>query len=586
MSTVHLAVHLSVARVAGARRPRGVGSGAVHPSRRTVLGAGAVLAPALALPALPASAAARPDARPTAAARTPLADPFTLGVASGDPAPDGFVAWTRLATDPLAADGAGGMASRRFPVRWEVAQDAGFRHVVRRGTVSVGPESGHAVHVELAGLRSGREYWYRFALGPHRSPVGRAVTAPAPWDLPRELRMAFASCSNYPVGFFTAYRHLAEEQPDLVLHLGDYQYEGAANPAHLRPHAGPETTTLAGYRQRLAQYKTDPDLQAAHAAAPWLVVWDDHEVDNNYAAGVPEKPAEQGGFLERRAAAYRAYYENMPLRRTSVPRGPGLQLFRRVTWGRLASFHMLDTRQYRSDQAQGDGWKERGGGYDDPARTLTGRAQERWLLDGFARSHAHWDVLGQQVFFGGRRNAEGARETVSMDSWDGYPASRERIQRGWVDAGVRNPVVLTGDVHTHWAGDLYLDYAAQDAPIGSELVTTSITSGGNGYDEPSGSHPWFDDNPNLKFWNSLRGYVSTTITPDALTADFRCVPAVTTPGADVFTRRSYVIEDRVRGLQQVADTPLPGAGPGIAARRARPSDAQIVEDTIREESGS
>ncbi|MFW6774023.1 alkaline phosphatase D family protein [Nocardioides sp. CPCC 205120] len=547
----------------------------------------ALLAPSVA-PALLAPAAAATDTRRTAAAPTLGADPFTLGVASGDPAPDGFVLWTRLAPEPLAADGAGGMPSRRYQVAWEVAADPSFRRVVRRGQVSAGPESAHAVHVEVRGLVPGREYWYRFRTGSrgaaHVSGVGRAVTAPAPWALPRQLRMAFASCSNFPVGWFTAYRHLAEEQPDLILHLGDYQYEGAANPAHLRPHAGPETTTLAGYRQRLAQYRTDPDLQAAHAAAPWLVVWDDHEVDNNYAALVSERPAEQAVFAERRAAAYRAYYENMPLRRTSVPRGPGMQLFRRVSWGRLATFHMLDTRQYRSDQAQGDGWKTPGGGYDDPARSLPGLAQERWLLDGLRASGARWDVLGQQVFFGGRRNATGAATTVSMDSWDGYPASRQRISQGFVDARVRNPVVLTGDVHAHWASDLYLDYDEPTTPIGSEFVTTSITSGGDGYDDPTGTHPWMPDNPNIRFWTNLRGYVSTTIEPGAMRVDHRCVPVVTTPDAQAFTRRSYVVEDRVRGMQQVADAPLAAAA-GLRARRALPSDEQVVADTIREETG-
>ncbi|MDF9716001.1 alkaline phosphatase D family protein [Nocardioides sp. ChNu-153] len=563
----------------------------MHSSRRTLLGAGAVVAPTLLVPSvapavLPPAAAA--DSRRTAAAPTLGADPFTLGVASGDPAADGFVLWTRLAPEPLAADGAGGMPSRRYQVAWEVAADPGFRRVVRRGQVSAGPESAHAVHVEVRGLAAGREYWYRFRTGArgaaHVSGVGRAVTAPAPWALPRQLRMAFASCSNFPVGWFTAYRHLAEEQPDLVLHLGDYQYEGAANPAHLRPHAGPETTTLAGYRQRLAQYRTDPDLQAAHAAAPWLVVWDDHEVDNNYAALVSEKPAEQAVFAERRAAAYRAYYENMPLRRTSVPRGPGMQLFRRVSWGRLATFHMLDTRQYRSDQAQGDGWKAPGGGYDDPTRSLPGLAQERWLLDGLRASGARWDVLGQQVFFGGRRNATGAATTVSMDSWDGYPASRQRISQGFLDARVRNPVVLTGDVHAHWASDLYLDYDEPTTPIGSEFVTTSITSGGDGYDDPTGTHPWMPDNPNIRFWTNLRGYVSTTIEPDAMRVDHRCVPVVTTPDAQAFTRRSYVVEDRVRGMQQVADAPLAAAA-GARARRALPSDEQVVRDTVREETG-
>lgn len=571
----------------------------MHPSRRTVLGVGALAGPALLVAAPgPAAAGGVPDTRPTAAATALRSSPFTLGVASGDPDHTGFVLWTRLAPRPLADDGLGGMPGRRYLVAWEVAEDAGFRRVVRRGAVSAGPESAHAVHVTVQGLRAGREHWYRFRAEGHVSPAGRAVTAPAPDQMPRELRMAFASCSNYPVGFFTAYRHLAEERPDLVLHLGDYQYEGAARAGDLRPHVGPETTTLAGYRQRLAQYRTDPDLQAAHAAAPWLVVFDDHEVDNNWADGVPEKPAEQPGFLDRRAAAFRAYYEHMPLRRSATPRGPDMRLHRRVTWGRLAGFHMLDTRQHRSDQANGDGFKPRGGGYDDPARTLTGAEQEDWLLDGFRRSRQRWDVLGQQVFFGGRRNATGAEETVSMDAWDGYPASRQRVTRGWIDAGVRNPVVLTGDVHTHWAGDLHEDYRdPTGTPVGSELVTTSITSGGDGYDEPRGTHPWFAANPNLKFWTNLRGYVSTTITPGAFRADFRCVPAVTREGAGVFTRRSYVIEDRVRGLQQVADAPL-GAGGASAAsgsRRAsgtpagapapRPDDAQVVADTIREETG-
>ena len=239
--------------------------------------------------------------------------------------------------------------------------------------------------------------------------------------------MAFASCSNFPAGFFTAYRHLAEERPDLILHLGDYQYEGPAGTSPIgRAHVGPETVTLANYRQRQAQYKSDPDLQAAHAAAPWLAVWDDHEVDNNYADEIPERAADAPTFLERRAAAYRAYYENMPLRRTSVPSGPGMQLYRRVQWGTLATFHMLDTRQYRDDQACGDGYDDCPDAAD-PARSLPGAAQEAWLADGFRTSEATWDVLGQQVFFGRRDNDAGAANTVSMDAWDGYPASRERV---------------------------------------------------------------------------------------------------------------------------------------------------------------
>ncbi|WP_083707087.1 alkaline phosphatase D family protein [Intrasporangium flavum] len=544
-----------------------------RPTRRTVLRTGLATG-AVAL----AGGSVLLDSRPSAAAPTPTADPFTLGVASGDPAPDGFVIWTRLALDPIASDGLGGMPSTTYQLGWQVATDERFADVVKAGSVAAEPGWAHSVHVEVGGLRPGREYWYRFRLGRHLSPAGRAVTSPGALELPSALTMAFVSCSNFPAGYFTAYDRLAQERPDLVLHLGDYQYEGAGNGVG-RAHVGPETTTLVGYRQRYGQYKSDPDLQAAHAAAPWLAVWDDHEVDNNYAGDTPEKVAEKPTFLQRRTAAYRAYYENMPLRRTSVPNGPNLDLYRRVRWGRLANFHMLDTRQFRSDQACGDGYKDCADAAD-PARSLPGTEQEAWLLDGFRRSEARWDLLGQQVFFGRRDNDPTARTTVSMDAWDGYPASRQRVTQGWVDAGVRNPVVLTGDVHAHWASDLYLDYDNPGEVVGSELVTSSITSGGNGYDSPTGQHPWAAWNPNLRFWTNLRGYVSTTITPDAMTARFRCVPVVTTPGAEAFTRAEFVIDDGVRGLRQTADNPLPASA---SLRRSTPTDEQVVADTIREE---
>ena len=555
-------------------------------SRRSILSAGlaggvsaaalAPLAPALA----PASAARTPDRRPTAAARSLPVDPFTLGVASGDPEPDGFVIWTRLAPSPLDDDGLGGMPSQRYPVEWQVSESEPFGRIWKAGVVSAGPESAHAVHVEVHGLRPGREYYYRFRVESWESPIGRAVTAPSYGATVASLAMAFTSCSNFPDGFFTAYRHLAEERPDLILHLGDYQYEGPAGSSPIgRAHVGPETVTLANYRQRQAQYKSDVDLQAAHAAAPWLPVWDDHEVDNNYAGDFPEHAADGPTFLERRAAAYRAYYENMPLRQTSVPSGAGMQLYRRLRWGSLVTFHMLDTRQFRDDQACGDGFDDCPAAAD-PARSLPGAAQESWFADGFRSRGTRWDLIGQQVFFGRRDNDPGAANTVSMDAWDGYPASRARVTQSWVDAGVRNPVVLTGDVHAHWASEIYADpFDPASGIVGSELVSSSISSGGDGYDEPTGTHPWAAWNPNLRFWTNLRGYVSTTITPDAMTADFRCVPAVTSVGSSVFTRRSYVLQDGVRGLVQTADQPLPAK----SVVNPRPSDAQIIADTIAQE---
>lgn len=211
-------------------------------------------------------------------------NPFILGVTSGEPAPDGVVLWTRLAPDPLSGDGLGGMGERRTDVEWEIADDEGFRQVVRRGAETTGPDIGHSVHVELTGLTPGREFFYRFLTGAEISPIGRTRTAPPPTAM-EPLTMCFTSCSHFEQGFFTAYRRLAEDEPELVLHLGDYLYENPASAAsdrNVRRHAGPEIVTLTRYRQRHAQYRTDADLQAAHAVAPWLVVWDDHEIDDNW----------------------------------------------------------------------------------------------------------------------------------------------------------------------------------------------------------------------------------------------------------------------------------------------------------------
>ncbi|MEV7969655.1 alkaline phosphatase D family protein [Sphaerisporangium sp. NPDC088356] len=548
-----------------------------HLDRRSFLVTGLAAGAVATIPATAALAEPDPAAETaqSLAGRGLRSDPFTLGVASGDPDPTGFVIWTRLAPQPLAEDGLGGMPSRPFPVLWQVYSDARCRRAVRAGVAMAAPEWGHSVHVEVDGLSHDREYWYRFRVGPYVSPAGRARTAPHPLSYGGALTMAFVSCAQYEHGYFTSYRRLAEDRPDLVLHLGDYQYEYTKDTytvpgGNVRDHEGPETETLANYRQRHAQYKADPDLQAAHAAAPWLVVWDDHEVDNNWADEVPENP--QPNFLARREAAFRAYYENMPLRRTSIPHGIDMQLYRRIRWGRLATFHMLDTRQYRDDQGCGDGYDDCPAAVD-PARSITGAAQEAWLLNGFRESRAQWDVIGQQVFFAQRDNNAGPAKVTSQDAWDGYVASRRRITQGWVDAKVRNPVVLTGDVHAHWASDLKLDYDDPTGPsVGSELVATSISTGGNGSDSDPAAHPYLAINPHLKFYNNQRGYVMTKIERDLMTSDFRVVPHVQAPGSEAYTRATFVIEDRVPGVRQTYLRPL-----DPALRTARPI---TVEETV------
>jgi alkaline phosphatase D len=480
--------------------------------------------------------------------------PFTLGVASGEPAPDGLVLWTRLATDPLAEDGLGGLGTGRHDVEWELATDERFARVEQRGVLSTGPEVGHSVHVELGGLQPGREYHYRFRALGELSPAGRTRTAPAP-DASAPLTMCFTSCAQYEHGYFTAYTRIAEEEPDLVLHLGDYLYEEAPGAYALaggsvRAHAGPETVTLADYRRRHAQYRSDLDLQAAHAVAPWAVVWDDHEVEDDWAGShrdVPEHPP--GPFPPRRAAAFQAYWENMPLRAAQRPRGVDLQLYRRLRWGRTATFHLMDTRQYRDDQVCGrnnQDCAER----TDPARSMPGTAQERWLADGLRASTTRWDVLAQQVFFSQMDQTPGPGRGFANDVWDGYPASRDRVVDSWLAAGTRNPIVLTGDIHSHWAADIRRRWDDPTAPtVGTELVTSSISAGGDGSESTEQSPRLLAENPHLRFFSNRRGYVRTRFTDTELTADFRVLPYVQRPAAPAETRATFVIEDRRPGLR-------------------------------------
>ncbi|MEV1076492.1 alkaline phosphatase D family protein [Micromonospora parva] len=484
---------------------------------------------------------------PRQGARAAVPYPFKLGVASGDPAPDSVVLWTRLAPSPLNADGQGGMANADVTVEWQVSTTDRFTSLVASGSVVARYADAHSVHVIAGGLAADSDYYYRFRAQGQISPVGRTRTAPAPSSFGRDLVMAFASCAHYEAGYYTAYRRMAEDNPGLILHLGDYIYEGGVGTSTVRQHVGAEIVSLADYRRRYALYKSDPDLQAAHAAAPWLVVPDDHEVENNYANMVrndssPTLTAAQ--WTARRSAAYRAYYENMPLRPASAANGNSIPLYRRVRWGQLATFHMLDTRQFRDDQACGDGWKVCADA-DLASRSLTGATQEAWLLDGLAQRYGTWDILGQQVFFAQQLDANGA---MSMDAWDGYRASRSRIQTGWQQRGVRNPLVLTGDVHRSWANDLKADYAnPSSATIGTELVCTSISSTGNG--SGSTTVPNAAANPHLKFYSDRRGYVRTTISRSQVRADFRAVNSVTEHGAAASTMRSFVILDGQPGLQ-------------------------------------
>ncbi|NGN66754.1 alkaline phosphatase [Streptomyces sp. A7024] len=487
-------------------------------------------------------------------------DPFTLGVASGDPLPDSVVLWTRLAPEPYRSGG--GLPAEAFAVGWELAEDDGFQTLVAQGEVTASPEDNHTVHVEVAGLEAGRPYWYRFRADTWTSPPGRTRTAPPRDSRPARLRFGLASCQAYYHGYFTAFRHLADADLDAVVHLGDYLYEYAVNSKagdrnytdRVLPSVfNREAMTLDDYRLRYALYKSDPDLRAAHAAHPFIVTWDDHEVENNYAGPYDQTGSPPEQFLARRAAAYRAFWENMPLRERHRPVGPDMDLYRRLHFGTLAQLDLLDARQYRSDQAYGDGWKRPGPESADPARTMTGEAQERWLLDGWHASDALWNVLAQPVVFARRRDRGDAAYLVNMDAWDGYPASRERLLAGAQEAALDNLVVLGGDVHVHCALDIKRDFDDAASPVmAAELIVTSVSSDRDGADRLPLWDAMQAANPHLRFYNGRRGYVILDLDDQRARADFHTLPYVTAPGAPVTTAASFTIEAGQPGLR-----PLP-----------------------------
>jgi alkaline phosphatase D len=475
--------------------------------------------------------------------------PFQLGVACGEPDPHGFALWTRLAPKPLEG---GGMPADDVQVDWQVAEDERFAKVVASGSETARRELAHAVHVEVAGLQPDRWYFYRFRAGSEISPVARARTTPPPDVTPAKLRFAFASCQHYESGYFTALRHMAAEDLDLVAHLGDYIYEGKGQDGRPRKHAGGEIVTLEDYRTRHAQYKSDSDLQAAHHACPWLVTWDDHEVDNNYADGTSEEQrVSADDFLTRRAHAYQAYYEHMPLRLGAKPVGHDMRLYRNVSFGRLAEFAVLDTRQYRTDQPCGDRNVVACDGVFDPKATLLGDAQEQWLQQTLQRSPAVWNVLAQQIMFGRADRDPGPDVTWSMDQWSGYDVARNRLLAFLRDERIRNPVVLTGDIHSNWVNDLKVDFGKPESPtVATELVGTSIASGGDGVAVDDYVTAILDQNPFVRFFNKERGYVSCTVTPSEWRADYQVVEKVSEKGAPLITRASFRVEDGKAGAQR------------------------------------
>lgn len=532
-------------------------------------------------------------------------DLFSLGVASGDPQARSVVLWTRLAPEPLTG---GGLRDRLVPVRFRVALDAGMRQVVATGTVPADARDGHAVHATVQGLRPDTWYWYQFEAKGVRSRVGRTRTFPNPGTaVGRRLRFAVVSCQDYAAGFYPAYRDMLSQGVDFVVHTGDYMYEYPASSAPLIPerqYTGGEVFTVDDYRNRYATYRLDPDLQAAHAAFPFLCTWDDHEVDNNYAGLVAEEgaPFQGPAFVERRRNAYQVYRETMPLQvQNRQLTGTGaLRIYRDFTFGDLASIYMLDTRQYRSDQPAGDNFGstdpdsvavepvfgERlfdADGILNPSATLLGQQQERWLAQSLNRSRSHWNVLAQQIMVmpwnlraTARRQVEfdprlpplqkaailalvdQVANVYNVDAWDGYPAARARLLQLVRNSGASNPVVLAGDIHSAWAADLLTDFgdAANADMVAAEFVCTSISSTFLSADPRPTSFivsASLADNPHIRHFNGLfRGYCLCEVGYDRWRTTYRAVlgnPADPDPLALVPRANSPVGTDKVLEIE-------------------------------------
>jgi alkaline phosphatase D len=478
--------------------------------------------------------------------------PFSLGVASGYPTADGVVLWTRLLPEEPAS-----LPQEAIPVAWEIARDESMRSVVARGQATAVPSAAHSVRVVAAGLEPARWYWYRFTALGHRSRTGRTRTLPRHGDAVDRLRIAVASCQNREHGSFAAYRHVAAADPDLIVHVGDYIYEASWGTL-VRPLRLPEARTLSDYRERHAIWKRDALLQEAHARHPWLMVWDDHEVSNDYAGASPERITPPEDFLRRRAAAYQAYYEHMPMPARMAPRGPDMRIFDTVRVGSLATLHLLDWRQYRTPQAcprpgrAGAAHVVPGRCPDlqHPGRTVLGAAQEQWLDRRFAESATTWNLLAQQSLLAPLwlPGSGGAPARVRTDGWDGYPGSRRRLLESLAEHRVRNPVILGGDLHAFFVADIRQDPAGDSPVVATELVTTSISS-----QAADAAHyaALRAANPHLRHADgSRRGYLLLDMRGDSLEASLMGLDDVTREDSGIRRQARFVVE-----------AGRPGAGP-------------------------
>lgn len=481
-----------------------------------------------------------------AAHRTRLPhSPFTLGVASGYPHATGMVLWTRLLTDPAHSEDE--LTAEHVPVLLEIADDEAMTRIVQTRKVHAERQWAHSVHAEIDGLLPARWYWYRFTVGGHRSAVGRTRTAPHEGDYVARLRAAFACCQHFEQGYFTAYRQMVADDLDLIVHLGDYIYEGSFGDDLVRPIPEGTAYTLADYRALHARYRTDPHLQAAHAFCPWLCIWDDHEVENDYIADLSAYHNDRAVILARRAAGYQAYYEHLPLPAAMKPVAAGMRIHREVRWGALARFFMLDGRQYRSSTAC-SGPPRAGGevirredcaGLRDPARTYFGAQQRDWLLGRLPEQSPSWNLLAMPTVFANTGLARDGVQRLYTDSWNAYPVEREQIAAGMSQPAVRNPVVFSGDMHVFFANRVHADESERKPAVATEFTCSSITTR-----PPSRRYvdAVRDQRGNVRYANGdSRGYVRVDLDRHRMVVDMMGVDDIRDPLSTVTRIAGFVV---------------------------------------------
>ena len=475
---------------------------------------------------------------------------FGLGIASGQPQATSLVLWTRLSGDDLPA---------QVGVQWELAEDEAFTRVAAKGQELAVVQDAHCVHAEPSGLQAERRYFYRFTALGQRSAAGRTRTAPAPDASVQRLDYAIASCQRYDHGHYAAWRHAAaDDKLDLVMFLGDYIYEYGPAPLPVRPLRSGRVKTLEDYRARYALTKSDPDLQAAHAACPWLLVWDDHEVENDYAGLQGEFL--QADFAEQLASAYQAYWEHMPMPKASRPQRGKMRMYGRLDWGRLARIHLLDDRQMRDIQVcpkPGRGGSNHVRVADcpellDPRRTLLGAAQERWLAEGWSLDRP-WNLLAQQTLMARFSTRHAASSTRGgrywTDGWDGYPAARQRLLSTVADKRVPGVVVLGGDIHANVVADLKPDSDDAKSPlVASEFCGTSITSQGTSQSEADAARAF---NPHVHYARrDERGYMRFSLDREKLRVELKVLDDVRDVNSAIQTAARFAVEAARPGVQR------------------------------------